>query len=246
MFDSLLAVPVNIVFVPALAVGVWVATKLALRARAWRKHVLSQHWPMVAGFFQSATVSALRTGYMGEGVKFRLSVGFSYRIGDLEHPGVYVHDFGTEEDALGLARSLEKGPLYVRYDPGSPSRYVIDPYRDVWVSEGQKAPHAGSEVVQALAPVRDTWRGRVNSLTNPISIGQLVIFQLCAAIFFYCTSTRTVGVFWFLAAGHALGAVMTTGCYWWKPTGSTLPTWIGRLALAVIACMWVLVAQFLK
>jgi hypothetical protein len=59
---------------------------------------------MVAGVFQSAAVSAFRTGYTGEGVKFRLRVEFSYRIGDLEHPGVYVHDFGTEEDALGLAR----------------------------------------------------------------------------------------------------------------------------------------------
>jgi len=241
-----LAPPVNITVVAALAVGAWAVAKLVLRARTWRKHGLSERWPIADGFFQSATVNSFRTGYAGEGVKFRLRVEFSYQIGDFVHAGVYIQDFGAQEDALALVRSLERGPLCVRYDPVSPSRYVIDPYRDVWLPEAQNVPQVGSQAEQALAPVRKRGGHELTTWTNSVSLGQPLIFQVCAAIFLYLTSERNVGVFWFLAGGHGLGAVMTTGCCWWRPTGGPLPTWVGRLTLAVIACGWLLAARFLS
>jgi hypothetical protein len=68
---------------------------------------------------------------MGDAIKFRLSVGLSYRVGDSEYPGKYVEEFPTEDDAVAVMRSLEQGPLFVRHDPVSPSKHVVDPYRDV-------------------------------------------------------------------------------------------------------------------
>jgi hypothetical protein len=68
---------------------------------------------------------------MGGDTSFRLTVNLSYRVADSEYPGEYTHEFRSEEDAASLLRSLENGPLYVRYNPASPSDHAVDPFRDV-------------------------------------------------------------------------------------------------------------------
>jgi hypothetical protein len=230
----------NLRYIAALAIAAWLLAVLMLRYRAWRRRNLSVQWPLVAGTFRSGVVSSFRTGYMGDSVRFRLSVEFSYHVGDSVYPGIYVQGFGTEEDAAALMRSLEQGPLYVRYDPDTPSENVVDPYRDVYV------PDAPDLVHQGPAAITEIHRRGSNPLRSPVSLGQMVIAQMGFVILLYITSTRGLIVFWFLAAGHALGAVMTTGCCLWTPAGRRLPTWVGRLALAVVAFGWVFAARMLR
>lgn len=225
-------------YIPALAVAFWLVGVLALRFRAKRKHKLSVEWPMVAGIFRSGVVSAFRTGNMGDAINYRLTMEISYRVGDSEHPGEYIHEFHTEEDAVALMRSLERGPLFVRYDPVSPSQYLIDPYRDV------RAPQAHDSGSVAPAAVTDVRRGGINPLTNPVSLGQLLVAQVGFATLLLITPTPHVAVYWFLAGAHALVAITTTGCCWWTPTRGRLPTWVGRLALTVVAFGWILAGNW--
>lgn len=90
---------------------------------------------MVAANFLSGSVSPFATG---EAQDFLLEVGFSYHVGGSEHRGEYVHHLRTEQEAIDLRKSLKQGPFYIRYDPASPSEYVVDPYRDVWVPQRPK------------------------------------------------------------------------------------------------------------
>lgn len=127
-------------YIPALAAAVWVVVELMRRYRARQKRILSADWPMVAANFLSGAINTLRTvsAEMGEATTFRLRVDFSYHAKDSERRGEYTHDFRIEQEAIDLLRSLKQGPFYIRYDPASPSEYVVDPYRDVWVPQRPK------------------------------------------------------------------------------------------------------------
>jgi hypothetical protein len=116
---------------------------LTRRTRARRKRILG--WPIVAANFRSGWVSCFGV----ESGDFLLEVEFSYRVEDSEHSGEYIHHLRTEEEARNLLRSLKRGPFYIRYDPASPSEYVVDPYRDVWVPQQQEPPpeHNATEVM---------------------------------------------------------------------------------------------------
>jgi len=235
MPNPALAASLGITYIPALAAAAWIIAVLALRFRARRKRELSASWPIVAGIFRSGVVSPFRTA--GDAINFRLNMAFSYHIGDSEHSGKYVHEFSTEADAVGLMRSLDQGPLYVRYDPVSPSDYVVDPVRDVWVPQ---APDSRRDVP---VPVTEIGRGGTNPLTNAVSLGQLLIVEAGVVFLLYRSPGQKLFAFLFIAGAHALGAVLTTGCCWWTPAGRRLPTWVGRLALAVVAGGWILAAR---
>jgi hypothetical protein len=111
--------------------GMYVLIQLILRFRRRQKKIRSVQWPMIGGSFKTGSISPFRCG-AGESINFRLSVEFSYRVGERMYPGTFVQEFPTEGDAASLLKSLEQGPLYIRYDPASPTEYVLDPYRDVW------------------------------------------------------------------------------------------------------------------
>ena len=115
-----------------IAVASYVIGSLFVRLRAQGKRRRSAAWPMVGGAVQAGHIEPFRTGYLGEGINFRLTVQFSYVADEQTYSGEFLRDFRTEEEALSLLRSLEKGPVYVRHDPSCPSTYVLDPYRDVW------------------------------------------------------------------------------------------------------------------
>lgn len=187
---------------------------------------------MVPGIFRSGLVNPFRTGEMGEAICYRLRVQLSYRVRDLEHPGEYVHEFSTEDEAVALMRSMEQGPFYFRYNPVSPSDCAIDPYRDVW------APQARDSGGAAPAAVTEIRRGGI-----PVSLGQMLIVNVGAILLLYKTSGPRF-IFWLFAGGHALAAVTTTGCCWWSSTETRLTVWVGRLALALVACGWILAARF--
>jgi hypothetical protein len=89
---------------------------------------------MIRGKLIAGDVHAFRTGYMGDAVNYRLTIEFAYTTSTAEHRGEYTHNFRSEAAARQLLKSLEHGPLYVRYNPESPSDYTLDPYRDVWAS----------------------------------------------------------------------------------------------------------------
>ena len=98
-------------------------------ASAWRvkrrRSEASLGWPMVP-----ANIDAIGVSEDVEGGG-RLDLMFSYVIADQEYRGRYSKTSIYRRDAEQLMTSLQKGPLYVRYNPSDPSDYLIDPYRDV-------------------------------------------------------------------------------------------------------------------
>ncbi len=232
-------------FLPVGIAGVYMLVVLISRLRAYRKRIQSVEWPMISATFKSGSIDPFQGGYIGEGTKFRLKAEFSYSVADAVYPGNYVRDFLAEDDAASLQQSLKQGPVYIRYNPVSPAEYILDPYRDVWQPIGSS--DAGSTVATAASlPGSDsadaqTMRvGKVDWWTSPVSLGKLFIFQAAASIVLFWNSERNIKVFWFMAGAYFVWAMTTRGCFWWAPSGKLLPTWIGRIALAVLACGWIL------
>ena len=58
-------------------------------------------------------------------------MNFSYSATGRRFDGHYEEGFNTFDEATHMLESLKNGPLFVRYDPRNPARYVLDPYRDV-------------------------------------------------------------------------------------------------------------------
>jgi hypothetical protein len=182
-------------------------------------------------------VTPFRTGHLGEATNFRLNVEFSYPVGGSEHSGQCSLNFRSEQEALELQQSLHQGPFYVRHNPLSPAEYVVDPYRDVWFP--QAPPQVSTDEAVTLAAKGEA----LNRKASPVSLGKLFISQVVIALILYAMSARTPMIFWFLAAGHAAAAITTTGCLLWTTNQRTLPTWVGRVALIVVACAWLLAAR---
>ncbi len=160
--------------------------------------------------------------------------GFLVPCGGHNCAGEYTEEFRTQEEANKLLQSLERGPFYVRYNPVSPSDYVVDPYRDVWFPDIEQA--GPSAEVQVSHPKR----------INFISLGQLAIIQVGLVILLFKAPKPAHVTFWFLAAAHAIGAFTIQRCCWWNPRGKPMPTWVGRSALLLTAGGWVLMARFLR
>jgi len=171
---------------------------------------------------------------MGDSTRFRLQAAFSYTVVDTTCAGEYTEEFRTEEEADQLLQSLERGPFYVRYNPVSPRDYVVDPYRDVWFPDIEQA--GPSAEVQVSHPKR----------INFISLGQLAIMQVGLVILLFKAPKPAHVIFWFLAAGHVIGAFTIQRCCWWNPRGKPMPTWVGRSALLLTAGGWVLMARFFR
>ena len=205
---------------------------------ARRKRALSADWPMVSATFRSGTIRTLLEEGWGQSTNIRLTAELSYRVNGSQHPAEYSERFHTEQEAAKMLRSLEQGPLYVRYDPISPSRYVIDPYRDVYI------PHQDDWTGGATMPLREVGSREAQWLKSPLSIGKHVAFQVVVAVILYFSSPRGLLIFWFLAGANLVAALTIAGCCWWKPSGRRLSAWVGRLTLAVIGCVWILAGNW--
>jgi len=234
-------------FLLSCIAAVYVVLKLLLGFRAYGKRQRSIEWPMIIGTFQSGAIEPFRSGTVGEFINFRLKVKFSYCADGSTYHGVYSRDFPTENEATHLQRSLQQGPLYVRYKPISHDDSVLDPYRDVWqptasAPGGSVAPLTSSvPVAESGAPGMQTPKiGKNYWWTAPVSLGKLLLSQLFLAILLAADSKPNRSFFWFIAGLYSVKAITTKGCCWWGPAGRTLPTWVGRLVLIAVACAWIL------
>ena len=82
--------------------------------------------------FENGSTEVIRSerGARG-GSDYALDVQFSYVVCGSRHSGSYRERFRYCAEAEGVLRSLERGPLFVRYNPVDPSEYYMDPYTDV-------------------------------------------------------------------------------------------------------------------
>ena len=104
-----------------VGVGVPIAVR---RSKSQR----SKGWPVAVGVFVDGNVICSPiTQYRYPKVK----IDFSYSASDCRFDGHYEEGFNTYEEAAHMLESLKNGPLFVRYDPRNPAKYVLDPYRDV-------------------------------------------------------------------------------------------------------------------
>lgn len=100
--------------------------------RARRKRRLARQWP-----------TALATVYRSElhefkmveaGNLYRVDLRYSYKAADELLTklffGRYTEDFHSRDEGEIAFMSLRQRPLYVRYNPESPSEYLMDPYKD--------------------------------------------------------------------------------------------------------------------
>jgi|GEM_PF-6341634 len=225
----------------------YVLVMLLVRFRAYLKRRRSVEWPMIIGTFQSGSIEPFRSGSAGEFITFRLKVKFSYSVEGATYCGVYSRNFPTEDDAIGLQRSLQQGPLYVRFNPISRDDSVLDPYRDVWQPTGYATASSTApstlpvSVVESSAAETPTPRIAKNYWwTAPVSLGKLLLSQTFLAAVIVADSKPNIKFFRFIAGVYLVSAITTRGCCWWAPTGKTLPTWVGRLALIGTACGWIL------
>jgi hypothetical protein len=113
------------VFGCLVALLVWVALRSHLRKAA------SRLWPLTTASFQYGGISESAAGYQGVSTSYRLDVWFLYLVADKEYKGCYVENFRNRAEAERTLRSLNQGPLCVRYNPVKASDYFMDPYRDL-------------------------------------------------------------------------------------------------------------------
>jgi hypothetical protein len=99
--------------------------------RAWRywRSRKSKDWPMVPGTFVDGKISLVQQG--SRGANCNLTVWFSYSVNGEPNDGCYQETFFSLDEAQQMLDSLKEGPLFVRFDPSHPAKYLIDPYRDV-------------------------------------------------------------------------------------------------------------------
>jgi len=113
------------IFIGLLAVGLLRHQYLP----QWGKRSASASWPMAKANFLSGAVTSEVVG--SEYEVFLTEILFNYSVLEVEFQGKYVEEFRTREEAEQMLRSLKQGPLLVRYHPGAPKDYFMDPYRDV-------------------------------------------------------------------------------------------------------------------
>jgi len=97
----------------------------------WGKRSASASWPMVKAIFRSGAVTSEVVGGETTYEAFVTEILFTYSVLEIEFQGKYAEKFRTREEAEHMLRSLKQGPLFVRYHPGAPKDYFLDPYRDV-------------------------------------------------------------------------------------------------------------------
>ena len=99
----------------------------------WRKRS-TLDWPRaVASVIESSVVQVVNDG----AVSFRLEVLYRYEVGGGLFFGNFTESCITRSEAEQLEKSLRGLPLYVRYQPGNPGNYFMDPYADVALSAGR-------------------------------------------------------------------------------------------------------------
>jgi len=113
------------IFIGLLAVGLLRHQYLP----QWGKPSASASWPMAKANFLSGAVTSEVVG--SEYEVFLTEILFNYSVLEVEFQGKYVEEFRTREEAEQMLQSLKQGPLLVRYHPGAPKDYFMDPYRDV-------------------------------------------------------------------------------------------------------------------
>jgi hypothetical protein len=65
--------------------------------------------------------------------RYYVAMTFTYQVADQTFHGEYKKSLPgyREKEANQLLKSLQEGPLYVRYRSSKPKDYVCDPFRDV-------------------------------------------------------------------------------------------------------------------
>src|SRR6266571_3165329 len=99
------------------ALLVWMALRSHLRK------VVSSTCPLTTARFQYGGISESAAGYQGTSTNYRLDVWFLYLVAGKEHKGYYVENFRDRAEAERILRSLNQGPLCVRYNPVNASEY---------------------------------------------------------------------------------------------------------------------------
>jgi hypothetical protein len=97
--------------------------------RKWRERI-SRNWLTTTAHFLSGRIDE-EYGPQGEGPGLRLRAKYSYSVGTFRFVGEYSESVQSLEEGTQLLRSLEAGPLLVRYHPSCPDDSVMSPYRDV-------------------------------------------------------------------------------------------------------------------
>jgi hypothetical protein len=109
--------------------------------RYWKRQQ-SKDWPMAPATFLDGKISLVQQPKRGANCD--LTVWFSYNANGEPNDGCYQETFFNLDEAQQMLDSLKDGPLFVRFDPARPSKYFIDPYRDVRSQESmkEKAPES--------------------------------------------------------------------------------------------------------
>lgn len=111
----------------ALSVVFLISVGVPICVRRWRSR-RSKDWPVAVGVYVDGNVvCSPSTQYRYPKVK----INFSYLASDRRFDGHYEEGFNTFDEAAHMLESLKNGPLFVRYNPRNPAKYVLDPYRDV-------------------------------------------------------------------------------------------------------------------
>jgi len=75
----------------------------------------------------------IEEGYSPEGTGpiRSVRVTYCYYVNHIRYAGDFIEAVDSAGEGAQLLRSLEAGPLFVRYSPTRPHDSVMDPYRDV-------------------------------------------------------------------------------------------------------------------
>ena len=111
----------------ALCIACVLAGGIPVLVRRW-KIQLSRNWPLAVGVFVDGTVSCSQlTQYRYP----RVEIKFSYSVEGIHFDGRYEEGFNTFDEATHMLDNLKSLPIFVRFDPRDPRKYLLDPYQDV-------------------------------------------------------------------------------------------------------------------
>jgi hypothetical protein len=98
-----------------------VAAVIPAVVRSWKER-RSRSWPRAEASLENFEISRRGRGSV-------LECTFSYHVNGRRYLGKYSREGYRSELAL-LAGSLQNGPLFTRYDPLQPDKFLLDPFRD--------------------------------------------------------------------------------------------------------------------